>query len=349
LSNPVVKKIFRIVAIVAFNLATIVAILYGFEFLFSPYRRMPKDGWFGDERYTWGHLVVKNHFGFREREFDIPKPDGVYRVMVLGDSFTWGVGLAEEERYTAIAQSLLEGAFPGRKFEILNFGSPGLSTVDEKDRLNKYIDQVDPDLIVVGFTLNDTQPKSQDYSIEREELDQRGGDLLRKFTYQLYRFGLRFVAEIARKAFYTPFEMRGVIPTWEVALDRTYAENSDEWKAFEQALYAIKSTSEKRGLPGPVFLVLNQGTSTSQLTDYGNPNEELKLYLRWYRQAEQAAEQLGYVVFDQEAEIAERLTDEPLSVNPLDAHPSAKLNQIYGEKLYQAIAQLLDQTSQKQP
>ena len=349
MSNPVVKKIFRFVAIVGFNLAAIVVILYGFEFLFSPYRRLPKDGWIGNERYTWGHLVVNNHFGFREREFDIPKPEGVYRVMALGDSFTWGVGLAEEERYTAIAQSLLEAAFPGKKFEILNFGSPGLSTVDEKDRINKYIDQVDPDLIVVGFTLNDTQPRSQDYSIEREELDRRGGYLLRKFTYQLYRFGLRFVADSVRKAFYTPFELRGVIPTWETALNRTYDEDSDEWKAFEQALYAIKSTSEKRGLPGPVFLILNQGTSTSQPTDYGNPDEELKLYLRWYHQAEQAAEQLGYVVYDHEAEIAAHLTDEPLSVNPLDAHPSARLNQIYGEKLYQAIAQLLDQAPQKQP
>jgi lysophospholipase L1-like esterase len=344
LSNPLLKKIFRLVAIIAFNLAAIIAILYGFEFLFSPYRRLPKDGWIGDERYTWGNLVVNNHFGFREREFDIPKPDGVYRVMVLGDSFTWGVGLAEEERYTAVAERLLEDAFPGKKFEVLNFGSPGLSTVDEKDRLNKYIDQVDPDLVVVGFTLNDTQPKSQDYSVEREQLDQRGGYLLRKFTYQLYRFGLRFVAEIMRKAFYTPLEQRGVIPTWETALDRTYDKNSDEWEAFEQVLYAIKSASEKRGLPGPIFLVLNQGTSTSQPTDYGNPDEELKLYLRWYHQAEQAAAQMGFLVYDHETEIAEDLTDEPLSVNPLDAHPSAKLNQIYGEKLFQAISQLLDQT-----
>jgi hypothetical protein len=71
--------------------------------------------------------------------------------------------------------------------------------------------------------------------------------------------------------------------------------------------------------------------------------------LRWYHQAEQAAEQLGYVVYDHEVEIAAHLTDEPLSVNPLDAHPSARLNQIYGEKLYQAIVQLLDQAPQKQP
>ena len=45
-------------------------------------------------RYTWGHRVSDNSLGFREREFALPKPPGVCRVMVLGDSFTWGAGLA---------------------------------------------------------------------------------------------------------------------------------------------------------------------------------------------------------------------------------------------------------------
>jgi len=53
---------------------------------------------------------------------------------------------------------------------------------------------------------------------------------------------------------------------------------------------------------------------------------------------------VGYLVYDHEAEIAERLTDKPLGVNTLEAHPSVEINQIYDEKLYQAISLLLEQT-----
>src|SRR5437867_523487 len=78
--------------------------VFGFEFFFSPYKRLPINGIVEGKRYTWGHLVENNKYGFREREVKTPKPSDVYRVMVLGDSLTWGAGLDVEERYTAIAE-----------------------------------------------------------------------------------------------------------------------------------------------------------------------------------------------------------------------------------------------------
>ena len=35
--------------------------VFGFEFLFSPYKRLPINGIIEGKRYTWGHLV-KNNF-----------------------------------------------------------------------------------------------------------------------------------------------------------------------------------------------------------------------------------------------------------------------------------------------
>ena len=92
----------RILTVVAVNIISIAAVLYVFELLFSPYLRLPGNSIERDEtgaevRFTWGHLLKNNQLGFREREFDIPKPPGAFRVMVLGDSFTWGAGLSTEE------------------------------------------------------------------------------------------------------------------------------------------------------------------------------------------------------------------------------------------------------------
>lgn len=50
------------------------------------------------------------------------------------------------------------------------------------------------------------------------------------------------------------------------------------------------------------------------------------------------AREVGFVTYHHEAEVARQLPDVPLSVNPVDAHPSAALNRIYGEKLVRVLA-----------
>ncbi len=62
--------------------------------------------------WTWGHRIDNNSFGFREKEFDIPKSEGLFRIMILGDSLTWGAGLAYDQRYSAILDTLLAKTQP---------------------------------------------------------------------------------------------------------------------------------------------------------------------------------------------------------------------------------------------
>ena len=42
---------------------------------------------------TYGVPVEMNSLGYRNAELEIPKREGLRRIVVLGDSFTWGVGL----------------------------------------------------------------------------------------------------------------------------------------------------------------------------------------------------------------------------------------------------------------
>ena len=336
------RKAREIAILILFNLLAIVLIVVVFDLIFSPYRRLPKDGEFDGRQYTWGHLVENNRFGFRERDFETPKPAGVYRIMVLGDSFTWGEGLAVEDRYTDVAETLLNQANTDFQFEVLNFGVRGASTEQERRLLRNHLREVQPDLIVIGFTLNDPQPEEMNYSPERGEIAQKGGRLVKKIAQVFYGVGLRFTGESIYNAFYAIFERSGAIPTWETALDRAYDPGSQEWQDFLYSLGAIKEMSDRKDRPGPIFAILNQGVSTTEPTDYGNPDEYLEVYLRWYHQAEAAAREAGYLVYNHEQEIAERLNDQPLTVNTLDYHPSAALNQVYGEKLFKVIAELLE-------
>ncbi|MGI0117388.1 SGNH/GDSL hydrolase family protein [Zooshikella sp. RANM57] len=328
------KKVKKIAVIILVNFFGIVLVLYCFELLLSPYSDLPKNGFYEDGYYTWGHKVKINKFGFRDDNFNIPKSKGTIRVMVLGDSLTWGAGLSENERYTEVAQRIINiKNNNNKKYEILNFGLSSASTFHERNILNKFHKVVDPNLIVVGFCLNDTQPRSQNFSQERHELYKKWGYLVHSFSNKLRKYGLRYIGEIFKKLFYKSAEKFGIIPNWQDALDRTYNITSQEWTLFEKSLIDIKNISDSLSLPPPVFAILNQGTYTDKPTNYASPNNDLQLFLKWYRQAEELAKKMGFIVYNHEEEIINNLNNKNLAVNILDGHPSAELNKIYGEKL----------------
>lgn len=334
------KKLKRVVILLSINIVIIVPLLYGFEYYLrstDPELQLAINGLFEGKLYTWGHLVVNNKYGFRERDFDAPKPKGACRIMVLGDSFTWGAGLSVRERYTNVLEDQLKSKYPQANIEVLNFGMPGGPTTRQRNILRKYRGLVKPDLIVVGFCLNDTQPKSQYYSVERERFDKKYGPSLNSVSRTLSYIGLVCTGRRIEKAVYRLAEIAGTIPRWQVALQRTYEETSKEWVEFVQALKDIKVMSDEMKLPPPIFAVLNQGTSTDRPTDYNNPDEELKLYLQWYHQAEKAASELGFTAYGHEKEIASELSNEILAVNVVDVHPSKELNQLYAKKLFDLI------------
>ena len=314
-------------------------VLWAAETALSPYRALPQDGWIGGERYTWGHLVRNNEYGFRERDFESPKPPGVSRIMVLGDSLTWGAGLAVEERYTTVAEELLNRASGGTRFQVLNFGLSGLPTVVERDILVAYKDLVEPDLIVVGFCLNDPQPETMNYSVERENLRRSmTGRAMVQVGVLLRNAGFPYLSRLWRLGFYGLAEHAGLMPGWRSALQRAYEPSSAEWEDFLRALRDIKRVSDDLRLPRPVFAVLNHGGAPS---DYENPTGETKQRLAWDRQAEKAARDAGFVTYNHEREIPNRIVAESLHVNILDEHPSAELNRVYGEKLYRRIGDVL--------
>ena len=50
------------------------------------------------------------------------------------------------------------------------------------------------------------------------------------------------------------------------------------------------------------------------------------------------------MTYTHEYEIPRQIKNESLWVNRLDGHPSARLNRVYGEKLYQKITEVIKST-----
>jgi lysophospholipase L1-like esterase len=93
-----------------------------------------------------------NSLRFRDVEFR-PKRPGIRRVMVLGDSFTEGQGVKEQDTYARVMERLLEAAHPGR-FEVLNCGRRGDDFPALYDAFRDVL-RHDPDIVVYGMVLND--------------------------------------------------------------------------------------------------------------------------------------------------------------------------------------------------
>ena len=127
--------------------------------LFVPDRELgwrPRPG----AQAEWGHVRVEiNAKGLRGPEVAWDKPEGVLRVLYLGDSVTFGYGLERvEDTYPYFVGVDLERRL-GRPVETVNSGVGGWSPWQQYAYLRRDGLRYQPDLIVVGFVLNDVTEK----------------------------------------------------------------------------------------------------------------------------------------------------------------------------------------------
>jgi hypothetical protein len=118
---------------------------------YIPYQLRPN---FKDQHFRRGEFSVDvaiNSQGFREdREIAIPKPPGTFRILTLGDSYTFAYGVQRHEAFQAILETILnERAGGTKKFEVVNMGfasghSPDAAFLFMKKEAIAY----EPDLIL---------------------------------------------------------------------------------------------------------------------------------------------------------------------------------------------------------
>ncbi len=91
-----------------------------------------------------------NDHGWRDRTRTLAKEDGVFRALVLGDSYMAGLQVEDNETFSADLEKRLNNAGRGR-FEVLNFGVPSWGTDQEYLAYREYGRRFEPDLVVVAF------------------------------------------------------------------------------------------------------------------------------------------------------------------------------------------------------
>lgn len=94
--------------------------------------------------------VTTNSLGLRAKETTVEKPAGTKRILVLGDSYTFGVYVGDRETYSAVLEELLRG--DGLNVEVINAGyATGWDTDHQYCWLVNRGLAFDPDVVILGF------------------------------------------------------------------------------------------------------------------------------------------------------------------------------------------------------
>ena len=85
--------------------------------------------------FLMGVDVRTNSFGLRDPERALEKPPNTTRIMVLGDSITFGWGCPQDATFCALLEKSLNDRplTPGRKYEVINTGVGNSNTAMEVD------------------------------------------------------------------------------------------------------------------------------------------------------------------------------------------------------------------------
>jgi len=117
------------------------------------------------------HVVIRNHYlsredikmdinslGFRDEEIPEAKGESDIRILVLGDSITWGDYLQKDEVFVERIEGYLNKSIEDKQIQVINAGVGDIGIEEEMNILIERGLSVQPDIVVLGFYLNDSRP-----------------------------------------------------------------------------------------------------------------------------------------------------------------------------------------------
>lgn len=185
------------------------------------------------ERFHGADVIV-NSLGMRDREVAPTKPPGEVRVLLMGDSVPFGIGVAYEDSIPFQLENVLNAAAPpGRTYRVLNMGVPSYNTEQELVQLQTLGMSLEPDAAVLLFSANDIEPKMWVYAKRKSPLS----DLAqRSYAACLLFVGYRSAREVLGNA--SPRINEG-----------GFVKTHPRWIAIEDSMIAIADLLRTRDAP----------------------------------------------------------------------------------------------------
>jgi lysophospholipase L1-like esterase len=256
--SPLVRRAARLLGIVALQSLAAFALLEGVGRVFDPYGV----SYYPNTAACLDTMIIEEPIGYRNRpglrgkfydvpvrinslglrgpEIPVPAKENEFRVLMLGDSVPFGVGVPVEDTYPSeLERQLNEGRGPldPTVYRTVNLGVPSYNTEQELVQLESVGMTLDPDLVTLLFTVNDIEEKMWVF-------DKRDSWLV-KHAQRSYAAAL--LMRLYR-------DVRGAVgrPA-EVVRTGDYREGHPRWESCRESLAQMNSLCRAAGVPFVVF------------------------------------------------------------------------------------------------
>jgi lysophospholipase L1-like esterase len=272
--------------------------------------------WMGNGTFRSPEAHI-NEFGLRGNDDDVDGHAERFRILMLGDSYTFGSGVADDQTFSAVLQRAL-----GPRVDVLNGGVPGYGVFQDARALRRLGPLLRPQLVVVTIPTGDVvrqpfaTPEQEQAYLRTERKRKRLREASQLLTYMYRQYSL-VAARWHGAAGVLPNQMATTNPQDFTAL----------WKEDYARLGAMADQCRKLG----AMLVVMLWTQDR----YGAANQMLADDLR----ALAAGNSNVVSLVDLNRELAP-LAHSTLAI-PGDGHPSARAHAVAGRYLAEAIRSLL--------
>ncbi|MBL8857425.1 MAG: hypothetical protein JNL28_02825 [Planctomycetes bacterium] len=217
----------------------------------------PQVGGAADKRVV-AHV---NEHGWRGRPVSLAHPAGVIRIATLGDSQTFGLGVADHEPWPAVLEQKLVDA--GARVEVLNCAVVGYDSEQVCALLEKRVLAWSPDIVIYGFFSNDSllpgaKPPPGVLPDPNEDDDTRSGPL------GWLRDRSSFVDLIFTSAHRGAMRAR-----WADVQTSLFSEEYEGWQRMRTALRQARERAEAHGARLVVALIPRFLPARSELVSSG--------------------------------------------------------------------------------
>ena len=161
------RKIFRFIGRVILLVLSIVFCAAGLEIglratgNFAPdtFHKLKPKSEFNDVATDWNVVYKTNSLGFRDEEHPLEKSKGLTRIVVLGDSFTFGQGCERGQIFPDLLQARLKAQ--GYQAEVLNISDIGIGPEAYFVLFKEVVKRYQPDVVILNVLGNDASQVQQ--------------------------------------------------------------------------------------------------------------------------------------------------------------------------------------------
>ncbi|HBP89272.1 MAG TPA: hypothetical protein DD706_16415 [Nitrospiraceae bacterium] len=251
-----------------------------------------------------GVPVTINSHGWRDKEYSLEKPEGVTRIMMLGDSVTFGWGAPPEGITSHILEDLLNHQPDGRTYEVLNTGIGNSNTAMQTAYFLHSGYRFNPDLVILNYFINDAEPTP----VRKE-------NLLIEHFYSAVFFAGRW--DILMRTFLGKSD-------WSRYYHDLYNANQPGWQATQEAISQLSAFCHKNKIP----LLVVHYPELHQLSPYPFHEESQLVAKVVESQAIPFLDLLPAVIHEE---------PRTLWVTPTDAHPNGKAGALFAQQIFQEL------------